>query len=263
MAEKKANPASDGKDRRRVLGDAWKQWTPAETSSATEAGARFYVLFLWFLGLVLAAVWIFLTWLAEPRLELLGLGGGGRYLAGAGVLLWLSVPLALLLQLTSIRFPVGMTRSLEWWLVATWPACEIIARLLGFSRDRLGHAFVLLANRMSLRARRSSGRDGILMLAPRCLRPEIMRELRSMAAERGACFVVATGGEEARAAVRERRPGAVLAVACERDLVEGLRDVLPRLLVQGLSNRRPEGPCRNSEIDLFEVRALMDTLLRS
>ena len=84
-----------------------------------------------------------------------------------------------------------------------------------------------------------------------------------MASEQGARFVVATGGEEARAAVREQRPGAVFAVACERDLVEGLRDVLPRFLVQGLSNRRPEGPCRNSEIDLPAAKALMEALLRS
>ena len=248
---------------RRVLGDAWKNWMPGEAPKPIEADPGHYVVFLTFFALALCAAWIFLVWLAQPRLASLGVAGAGRYLAVGGSIFWLSVPLMLGLHLTPLRFPVGITRSLEWWLVATWPACEIISRLTGFSRDRLGHAFVLMANRMSLRARRGSGKDGILMLAPRCLRPEIMRELRALANERGASFVVATGGEEAREAVRSQRPGAVLAVACERDLVEGLRDVLPRFLVQGLSNRRPEGPCRNSEVDLEVAKDLIDALTRS
>jgi hypothetical protein len=39
-----------------------------------------------------------------------------------------------------------------------------------------------------------------------------------------------------------------------------MRDVLTRATVFGVANRRPEGPCRNSEIDLEEARRYLHTL---
>ena len=121
---------------------------------------------------------------------------------------------------------------------------------------------MLLANQLSRCSRRARADHGLLVLAPRCLRPDLLRQLKAMAARAGARFVVAVGGEEARAAVYDGRPAAVLAVACERDLVGGIRDCLLRRTVLGLANRRPDGPCRNSEIDLAEAGRLLETLRR-
>ena len=61
-------------------------------------------------------------------------------------------------------------------------------------------------------------------------------------------FVVA-GGEAAREIIKQHRPKAVIAVACERDLVAGIKDVR-NLMVLGVPNKRPEGPCKNTCIDL-------------
>src|SRR2546422_175322 len=47
-----------------------------------------------------------------------------------------------------------------------------------------------------------------------------------------------------------RRPRAVVAVACERDMMTGLRDVAGRLPVLGLTMRLPNGPCRDAMLDL-------------
>src|SRR6266550_437354 len=57
-------------------------------------------------------------------------------------------------------------------------------------------------------------------------------------------------GELARRVIRERRPRAVVAVACERDMMTGLRDVAGRLPVLGLTMRLPNGPCRDAMLDL-------------
>jgi hypothetical protein len=38
-------------------------------------------------------------------------------------------------------------------------------------------------------------------------------------------------------------------VACERDLTSGIQDTHP-LPVYGILNERPEGPCRNTLVDL-------------
>ena len=62
-----------------------------------------------------------------------------------------------------------------------------------------------------------------------------------------------SGGELARKKVREIRPTAVIGVACERDLVAGIRDVGNKFSVIGIPNIRPEGPCKNTYIDLEEL----------
>jgi len=56
--------------------------------------------------------------------------------------------------------------------------------------------------------------------------------------------------------VKETRPDLVLAVACEHELVAGILRVAP-CPCYGIMNRRPEGFCRNTQVDVAEVaRAL-------
>ena len=61
---------------------------------------------------------------------------------------------------------------------------------------------------------------------------------------------VATRGQLARRAIRERRPRAVVAVACERDMVTGLHDVAAKVPVLGLTMQLPAGPCKDAVIDM-------------
>ena len=65
--------------------------------------------------------------------------------------------------------------------------------------------------------------------------------------------IVVTGGTAARAELAKIKPKAAVAVACERDLSSGIKDV-GRLPVIGVLNMRPNGPCCNTrvEIDLIE-----------
>ena len=60
---------------------------------------------------------------------------------------------------------------------------------------------------------------------------------------------VATGGRLAKRIVKELKPDMILAVACERELVEGIYSVYP-LEVYGIINLRPEGPCINTKVDV-------------
>ena len=54
--------------------------------------------------------------------------------------------------------------------------------------------------------------------------------------------------------VKELRPRAIIAVACERDLTSGIQDVFP-LPVIGVLNERPYGPCFNTRVDIRKVEA--------
>jgi hypothetical protein len=64
---------------------------------------------------------------------------------------------------------------------------------------------------------------------------------------------VATGGGIARRTVDNTRPDAVVAVACERDLIGGIRDIYP-VPTLGIVNERPFGPCFNTVVDIDLVK---------
>jgi hypothetical protein len=85
----------------------------------------------------------------------------------------------------------------------------------------------------------------------RCGRCEI-RDLIAVADENRLKLFVATGGNLARKIVKDIRPEAIVAVACERDLSSGVADSYP-LPVFGIPNERPYGPCFNTRVSLEKV----------
>ncbi|MDK2835430.1 MAG: uncharacterized protein PWP21_207, partial [Thermosediminibacterales bacterium] len=64
----------------------------------------------------------------------------------------------------------------------------------------------------------------------------------------------------ARKYVNEFKPDAIVAIACERDLSSGIQDTYP-IPVLGVLNKRPEGPCMNTRVDLEKVEAAINYFL--
>ncbi|MCK4412473.1 MAG: DUF116 domain-containing protein [Candidatus Eisenbacteria sp.] len=254
----------DPRRRPRRLGDAWEGWDPSQEMDdprRVAGGASLLLALLGLLAVIAAAGWALLLWLAAPRLASLGLDGGRvTWIWTLGAFLLLLPTLLLWGAWLPVRYPSGIVRGLQRHVFGLWTLAAALARLLGISFDRLGHSFVLVTNRLASLARPAMPGEGLLVLAPRCLKADCMRALRELAAGRCAELVVAGGGEEARAAIQRLAPAGVLAIACERDLVAGLRDVAARLPVLSLPNQRPEGPCRNSTIDLDRARVLLAQL---
>ena len=87
-------------------------------------------------------------------------------------------------------------------------------------------------------------------------------DLVALSEEMGFHFFVATGGTLARQIVYNTRPKAVLAIACERDLMSGIQDVFP-LPAVGVLNIRPNGPCYNTSVDMAEVRRQLEEIIES
>ncbi|MBU4427315.1 MAG: DUF116 domain-containing protein, partial [Proteobacteria bacterium] len=71
---------------------------------------------------------------------------------------------------------------------------------------------------------------------------------------------VATGGTLARRIVVEKKPDIIIGVACERDLTSGIQDSYP-IPVYGILNRRPFGPCYDTDVDLDLVERGLITFL--
>lgn len=160
-----------------------------------------------------------------------------------------------------------------------FPVAVRLGKLFGISRRRLEGSFIavsnLLFNRMGIRV----PADRLLVVTPHCLQlascphkitrdPENCKRcgrcdigaLVTLSHEMGFHFFVATGGTLARQIVYKTRPKAVLAIACERDLMSGIQDVYP-LPAVGVLNIRPNGPCYNTHVDMDEVRAQLEKII--
>jgi len=72
---------------------------------------------------------------------------------------------------------------------------------------------------------------------------------------------IATGGRLALLRVKEGRVKAVVAVACEKELEEGMRGAFPKP-VMGVINLRPNGPCKDTAVNVDEVRNAIEFFLR-
>ena len=65
---------------------------------------------------------------------------------------------------------------------------------------------------------------------------------------------------ESVASVIDKRPDMIIGVACERDLTSGIQDTYP-IPVFGIYNKRPHGPCFNTDVDVELVEGGMRTFL--
>ena len=126
-------------------------------------------------------------------------------------------------------------------------------------RDWVEHAAIDVYNALAERRHRRVQKGELLVLIPRCLSRETLDGVLQIAGRYEVPVFVATRGQLARRVIRERRPRAVVAVACERDMMTGLRDVAGKLPVLGLTMQLPNGPCRDAVLDL----AVMDRWVRS
>jgi hypothetical protein len=120
-------------------------------------------------------------------------------------------------------------------------------------RDWVENAAVKVYNRLAIMRRRKVAEGEMLLLIPRCLSKVTLDGVLGIAGKYGVPVFVATRGQLARRVIRERRPRAVVAVACERDMVSGLHDVAGKIPVLGLTMTLPSGPCKDASLDLAQL----------
>lgn len=162
---------------------------------------------------------------------------------------------------------------------ALFPFAVYLGRLFGIRRRKLEASFIAVSNLLFRRRKIRVPASRLLVVTPHCLQlascpHKITRDphnchrcggcdigaLVTLADEMGFHFFVATGGTLARQIVRDTRPKAVLAIACERDLMSGIQDVYP-LPTIGVLNIRPNGPCYNTHVDMDLVRKQLEEII--
>jgi hypothetical protein len=152
------------------------------------------------------------------------------------------------------------------WLAERGPFLGLM-RLTSRVADRFGrrdwveNAAVKVYNNLAVMRGRKVGQGELLLLIPRCLSKVTLDGVLGIAGKYGVPVFVATRGQLARRVIRERRPRAVVAVACERDMVSGLHDVAGKIPVLGLTMTLPAGPCKDASLDLGQLERWVQAYL--
>jgi hypothetical protein len=248
----------------RRLGHEWDEWNgqPLPGGGDFSAAPR---LFFGYAALTIAAgsgALALLLYLVGPRLAMLW--------TGSPTVLWIALALVaglliVYLLLLASSFYSGRNLLPE-RLLERGPYLQLMnytsltARLFA-RRDWVEHAAIDIYNTLAERRGRKVGKGELLVLIPRCLSKQALDGVLEIAGRYDVPVFVATRGQLARRVIRERRPRAVVAVACERDMMTGLRDVAGKLPVLGLTMQLPNGPCRDAAIDLSQLESWVQGLV--
>jgi len=214
---------------------------------------------------------LFFVWSAAGLAAALGIVALGLYLLGPRIgLLLPAVPTYLWIGLGVVSGAAWL-----WWglilvgyatnralLPAALAERGLFLRLMSVTsrvadkfgrRDWVENAAVKVYNALALRRAKKVGEGELLLLIPRCLSKPAIDGVLALSGKYEVPVFVATRGQLARRVIRERRPRAIVAVACERDMVSGLHDVAGRVPVLGLTMTLPAGPCKDAGLDLVQL----------
>jgi hypothetical protein len=159
---------------------------------------------------------------------------------------------------------------------------DSLGRRIGFDSNKLARSFILLSNdyvEKTLEKNRGNIKR-VLILLPHCIQLAscvfklttsvnncrkcgkcVISSFLAMSERFAFDMFVSTGGTMARLAVKEKQPDLILAVACEKDLMSGIKDTLG-LPVIGILNEQPNGPCYNTTVDPLAVEEVLKKVKR-
>jgi len=169
-------------------------------------------------------------------------------------------------------------RLIRFVIIFLFPVNVILGRCIGVSRDKIRESFVKVNNSFLDVSTISLLPNQILVLLPHCLQNynctyRITNDIRhcneckkciiylfkNLIEKYKIKVVIATGGTLARKVIIDLHPSLIIAVACQRDLVDGLLDAYP-IPVLGILNERPNGPCVNTTVDIHQISDFLENI---
>jgi hypothetical protein len=161
-----------------------------------------------------------------------------------------------------------------------FPLLVLVGKCVGISKEKVQRSFIAVNNQLVVAEARLVKPQKLLILLPQCLQNHDcgvritgnvenckacgkckIKNLVELSNKYHVSMAVATGGTLARKIVVDKKPQMIIGVACERDLTSGIQDTYP-LPVYGILNRRPHGPCFDTDVDLDAVERGMAAFLK-
>ncbi|MDD4872698.1 MAG: DUF116 domain-containing protein [Kiritimatiellae bacterium] len=139
--------------------------------------------------------------------------------------------------------------------------------------------FIRLSNRVTAWRQARVPARNLLLLLPHCLHNDTCRQnvvrnldeclhcgkcsisdLVKVRNDYGVIGCIVGGGSQAALQAQREDVKAVVAVACDRELFEGIVSAFPKPVV-AISNETPEGPCHNTKVDINKVKVAIESLI--
>ncbi len=251
--------------RDRRLGDEWKNWEGdlEPCIQNAETGKRIFLTLFLSSILFVCLIGIGIWYLISPRLNELH-----RFFSGAVLWSWLALCAFFFVWFLLIALSIFFNKDLllrfgkkEISVAFILPLILRFGKKLGIPHDKMANSFVQVSNALTGVRPRKIGPNSLLILLPRCLHKDVQNQIQSLAENRNTPVYIVPGGELARRLVAEKKPRAVIGIACERDLLSGIKDLTADIPIIGIPNIRPEGPCKNTRIDVRELEKALDLFL--
>ncbi len=165
-----------------------------------------------------------------------------------------------------------LRRISKWMLVYVFYSLAHGLGLITFSSQNvLTESFLNFNNEIVLTDQRDVHDSNILVLLPHCLQKDDctvritsdiinceecggcdIAAIKQLVIAQNVAAAVATGGSLARKLITDHKPDVVVAVACHRDLLDGLRDAWSHPIYAVL-NERPNGPCHETTVSIASI----------
>jgi hypothetical protein len=161
-----------------------------------------------------------------------------------------------------------------------FPLLVMVGKCVGIGKDEVRRAFIAINNQLVIGEARKVPPQKILILLPQCIQNHEcgvritgnvknckacgkckIKNLVELSEKYDISISVATGGTLARKIVVDKKPEMIIGVACERDLTSGIQDTYP-IPVYGILNKRPNGPCFDTDVDLDLVEMGIEAFLK-
>lgn len=256
------------KKKKRILGDQWLEWQEGvdKYEGELDEGVLTFILLSLIIIFIFIGLIFFIWYMISPRLEQFY-----PTFPNIVLLVFSAITFLVLLWFTLIIISIVLKRKIapavfsKKFIFNLYNSLLIaIGKLFRVTRDRIGNSFLKVSNKMSfLEKVDGQVKDRLIVLIPRCLRKDVREDILEKVKERGLKVFTADGGERARKIVAQEKPKYIIAVACERDLVSGIKDVDRRITVFGIPNKRPSGPCKDTYVNLEEFDKALDFLVKS
>ncbi len=193
------------------------------------------------------------------------------------LILCLNIIWVVILAFESFALSLGKVfYPLKWLLFFVYyPLGRLGGWLFRMNKADLQNSFLSFQNRLFFPNLQHRKQIRLLMILPHCLQYHDckIRVTRDIAdcADCGECDIcnlkdlgkkygvhigIANGGTLARKIVHEIRPDAIIAIACHRDLTDGVRESW-NYPVYAILNERPYGPCFDTKVDVEAVEKVI------
>lgn len=263
-----AAPAND-----RKLGEEWADWSgnDEEQNGSIEESKSTFLKYAFVAAILIVIGLAFLWYMIIPRLE--QFAPVLTIVLGVGViiftlLVFLMIGSITITALTEKGYLLSCIKE-NFFFSYLVPIAVRLGKRFGVSRDRMGNSLIKVNNIIVNVKSKNRPNDfkvnpsKLLVLLPRCLSKENRKAIMEIVDKNKVVSFTVAGGTAARLRIKELKPQAIIAVACERDLVSGLQDVAPKIPVFGIPNKRPEGPCKNTHIDIEVLTSSIKNFLET